>query len=123
MELGTIEIFQIVFTIAAAIFVIIFIPVAFQLFSTMKSINNLVKNLNNELTPALGKLQVAVDQVVEDLKHIDEIFRTTTEITRRIDRTLEVAQNVISSPILKYTSIAFTALRAFFAFRKGRSKK
>jgi predicted PurR-regulated permease PerM len=123
MELGTIEIFQIVFTIAAALFVIIFIPVAFQLFSTMKSINNLVKNLNDELTPALGKLQVAVDQVVEDLKHIDEIFRTTTEITHRIDRTLEAAQNVISSPILKYTSIAFTALKAFMTFRKGRSKK
>jgi len=123
MELGTIEIFQIVFTVAAAIFVIIFIPVAFQLFSAVKSINNLVRNLNNELTPALGKLQVAVDQVVEDLKHIDEIFKTTTEITHKIDRTLGAAQNIVSSPILKYTSIAFTALRAVLAFRKGRSKK
>jgi predicted PurR-regulated permease PerM len=123
MELGTIDIFQIVFTIAAGLFVIIFIPVAFQLFTTMKSINKLVKNLSDELTPALGKLQIAVDQVVEDLKHIDDIFRTTTEITHKIDRTLEAAQNVISSPILKYTSIAFTALRAILAFRKGRSRK
>jgi len=123
MALNTIEIFQIVFTIAAGLFVIIFIPVAFQLFATIKSIDRLVKNLNSELTPALGKLQVAVDQIVEDLKHIDDIFKTTTEITHKIDRTVEAAQNVISSPILKYTSFALTTLKAFLAIRKGRSKK
>ncbi|GFP33066.1 hypothetical protein HKBW3S42_01376 [Candidatus Hakubella thermalkaliphila] len=45
--MGTIEIFQIVFSVSAAIFVVIFIPVAIQLFRTLCSIQRLIKDQND----------------------------------------------------------------------------
>jgi len=121
--MSAIEIFQTIFTIAAVIFVLIFIPVAFQLFATMKSINSVIRKFSHELTPTLNKLQIALDDLIKDLEHVDEILTTTTEVTHKVDRSLGIAQNLISSPILKFTSIAFAGLRTYLKFRKGKVRK
>lgn len=120
--MGTIEIFQIVFSVSAAIFVVIFIPVAIQLFRTLRSIQRLIKDLNSEIIPILGRVQTTVEEVNEELSTVGGILTSLRDVSERVEKTTKTAQQALASPLVKMASLSVSAVKFLSFLRKLRKK-
>jgi uncharacterized protein YoxC len=120
--MGTIEIFQIVFSVSAAIFVIIFIPVAIQLFRTLRSVQRLIKDLNSEIIPILSRAQTTVAEVNEELSTVGDILTSLRDVSERVEKTAKTAQQALASPLVKIASFSVSAVKLLSFLRKLRKK-
>ncbi|GFP31349.1 DUF948 domain-containing protein [Candidatus Hakubella thermalkaliphila] len=120
--MGTIEIFQIVFSVSAAIFVVIFIPVAIQLFRTLRSIQRFIKDLNVEIIPILGRVQTTVEEVNEGLSTVGDILTSLRDVSERVEKTAKTAQQALASPLVKMAGLSVSAVKFLSFLRKLRKK-
>lgn len=95
--------------VALAVF---FIMVLIQLTKTLSSINEFVKEINRDIPPLLTKLQTTIDEVNDELGRVDEIVQTVQEVSEKVSVTTSVAQEIISSPLIKVASISAGARKA-----------
>ncbi len=120
--MSTMEIFQIVFSVSAAVFVVIFIPVAIQLFGTLRSIQRLIKDLNAEIVPILGRVQTTVEEVNEELSTVGGILTSLRDVSERVEKTAKTAQQALASPLVKMASLSVSAVKLLSFLRKLRKK-
>lgn len=96
----------VVLNIALVVLVIFGIAILAQLFRMLGSLNNLVKSINKEVSPLLTKLQTTIDDVNSELERVDEIVASVAEVSEKVQVTTRIAQEVISSPLIKLASFS-----------------
>lgn len=120
--MSTMEIFQIVFSVSAAVFVVIFIPVAIQLFRTLRSVQRLIKDLNSEIIPILSRAQTTVAEVNEELSAVGDILTSLRDVSERVEKTAKTAQQALASPLVKIVSLSMSAVKLLSFLRRLRRK-
>lgn len=123
MDLGIIGTFQIVFAITVAVLVVIFIPVAIQLYKVLGTTNRTLKQLDNEITPLLDQLEHTVGRVNTELASLDQIMRSAKETVGNVSKIAKATRGVISSPVVKYTTALVSLLVTISRLRRRRKKK
>ncbi len=89
-----------------------------QLFRTLGSINQIVKDVNEEVVPMAEKLQLTIDEVNTELSRVDGIVKSAEGVSRKVDATTKVAQEIISSPLIKVAALSAGVKKAFGALVK-----
>lgn len=98
--------------VAAVALAVFFILVLIQLTKTLNSINEFVKEINRDVPPLLTKLQTTIDEVNDELGRVDEIVQTVQEVSEKVSVTTKIAQEIVSSPLIKVASISAGAKKA-----------
>ncbi len=102
-----------VLTAALVILTVAVVFILIQMFRTLGNLNRLISDLGREVPPILSKLQRTVDEVNVELGRVDEIARTVQEVTDKVQVTMEVAQEVVSSPLIKLASLSAGTKKAW----------
>lgn len=110
---------NIVIAIAIAVLTVFICIVAFQLSRTLGSLNHLIKDIDEEVTPMIAKLQVTVDEVNSELERVDEIVESAQNLSRKVDTTTKVAQEIIASPLIKLAALSAGIKKAVGSLTKN----
>ncbi len=103
----------------AIVLLIVFVSgVLLQLFRVLGSINKLIKEMRQEIIPSLNSLRTTIDAVNNELSRFDEIVGSVQEVTDKVSSTTRVAQEIISSPLIKIASFSFGAKKALSSLFK-----
>lgn len=123
MDLGIIGTFQIVFAITVAVFLVIFIPVAIQLYKVLGNANRVLKQVNDEVAPILDQLEHTVERANTELASLDQIVRSAKETASNVRKIAQGIQRVISSPAVRYVTALAGLLVTISRLRRRRKKK
>ncbi len=123
MDLGIIGTFQIVFAITVAVFLVIFIPVAIQLYKVLGNANRVLKQVNDEVAPILDQLEHTVERANTELASLDQIVRSAKETVGNVSKIAKAIRGVISSPAVKYGTALVSLLVTISRLRRRRKKK
>lgn len=96
----------IVLNIALVVLVIFAIAILAQVFRVLGNLNNLAKGVSEEIPPLLAKLQTTVDDINTELERVDEIVASVAEVSEKVQATTRLAQEVVSSPLIKLASFS-----------------
>lgn len=111
-----------ILTILAIVLVFFISSVLLQLSRTLNSLNELIIDVKAEVTPLLTELQTTLDQVNDELSTVDDIVRSMQEVSDKVNATTTVAQEVISSPLIKIASFSAGAKKAISSLAKKKEK-
>jgi uncharacterized protein YoxC len=106
-----------------AVLVVIFIPVAIQLYKVLGTTNRTLKQLDNEITPLLDQLEHTVGKVNTELASLDQIMRSAKETVGNVNKIAKAIRDVISSPAVKYGTALVSLLMTISKLRRRRKKK
>jgi uncharacterized protein YoxC len=112
---------QVVLTLGLLALIGFVISVLVQLHHTLKTFNDLLRNVNRELPPVLIKLQTALDGVNTELDKVQEIVNSFQEVGARVQNTTGMVQRVVTSPVIRVASI-FSGAKTAFSSLVGRKK-
>jgi predicted PurR-regulated permease PerM len=98
--------------IGVFILVVVGIGVLVQLFRVLVTTNRFLDEARREVVPGLNKLQTTIEEINTELARVDDIVESVQDVTEKISSTTRVAQEVISSPLIKIASYSFGARRA-----------
>ncbi|GFP33064.1 hypothetical protein HKBW3S42_01374, partial [Candidatus Hakubella thermalkaliphila] len=96
--------------------------VAIQLFRTLCSIQRLIKDLNVEIIPILGRVQTTVEEVNEGLSTVGDILTSLRDVSERVEKTAKTAQQALASPLVKMAGLSVSAVKFLSFLRKLRKK-
>lgn len=68
---------------------------------TLRSIDRLARNLDEQVLPLARKANRALDEVNEELVRVEGIVRSVEEVSQRVSSTAEMARHALSSPLVK----------------------
>lgn len=122
MDLGIIGTFQIVFAITVAVLVVIFIPVAIQLYKVLGNANRVLKQVNDEVAPFLDQLEHTVERANTELASLDQIVHSTKETLGNVRKIAQGIQRVFSSPAVRYAITLVGLLVVISRLRRRRKK-
>lgn len=122
MDLGIIGTFQIVFAITVAVLVVIFIPVAIQLYKILGNANRVLKQVNDEIAPLLDQLEHTVERANTELASLDQIVHSTKETLGNVRKIAQGIQRVFSSPAVRYAITLVGLLVVISRLRRRRKK-
>lgn len=97
------------------------IAVLIQLQRLIANISRMLADLDREIIPTLRKVQVTLDEVHGELDRIHSVVRTVEEVGDKVSKTARLAQEVISSPLIKAAGLGAGARKVFDTIR-GREK-
>lgn len=100
----------IILLIAATILMLLF------LVRLISGISRFVNEARTEIMPSLHKLQDTIEEVNGELAKVDLIMQSVQGVTDKVSATTKVAQEVISSPLIKIASYSFGAQKAIGRF-------
>jgi len=104
--------------IGLLLLLIVGIGVLVQLFRVLGGINRFLDEARREIVPALNKLQTTIQEINTELARVDDIVESVQEVTDKISSTTRIAQEAISSPLIKIASYSFGARKALKSFLK-----
>lgn len=73
---------------------------------TFTRLNVFLKGLDEEVIPLLTKLQVTLEEVNDQLKTVDGMMDTLSDVTHRVDTTAKTMQSVITNPVKKAAGLS-----------------
>lgn len=95
-----------VLTIAIIVLIVFVITVLVQLTRTLSSLNQFIKDTDRGLIPALEELQLLLKRANGELGRIDEIVSSIQDISDKVQTTMRIAQDIVSSPLIKVASLS-----------------
>lgn len=107
--------------VAIILLIVFIIGVLVQLFRVLGSLNRFIKDTREEIIPSLNSLRSTIEAVNNELSRVDEIVGSVQEVTEKVSSTTKVAQEIVSSPLIKIASFSFGAKKALGSLfkRKG----
>jgi len=99
-----------ILTIAAVAVAVFIVLVLWQLFG-------ILGRVKQEITPILRKLEKTIDEVNQDLARVDDIIKTGEEVVDKVSATTKIAQEAISSPLIKLVSMGAGVKKAYESLR------
>lgn len=95
-----------------AVFLAVFIGlVLFQLF-------NLLRLINREIKPTLSRVQTLIEEVNTELERTGEIVKQAQAVSRKVDTTTKIAQEIISSPLIRLAALGAGLRKALSTLTK-----
>lgn len=82
------------------------VTVLIQLRKTLASAEELIKNVNTQITPLSANLNEAVERVNKELDRVDVVVGSVQEMSERVQVTMEIIREVITSPLVKVASFS-----------------
>lgn len=76
------------------------------------NVSRFIKEVRTEIIPSLHLLQETIEEVNGELAKIDSIMASVQGVTDKVNSTTKVAQDIISSPLIKLASFSFGAQKA-----------
>lgn len=109
-------------SVGVPVLVVLGVAVLVQLTRLIANVNRMLADLDKELIPTLVKLQGTLDEVGEELGRIKGVVETVEEVGDKVTKTARLAQELISSPLIKAAGFGAGA-RNFFDTLRGREKE
>lgn len=92
--------------------------VSVQLFRTLGSLKKLSDEVEREIKPMAQKLQTTIDGVNQELSRVEGIVKSAEGLSKKVDATTKVAQEMISSPLIKVAALSAGIKKAVGALVK-----
>ena len=97
---------------AVAITLTIFVSMAlFQLY-------RLIRDFRQHIKPILSALQTTMEDVNAELERVDEIMKSAEQVSKKVDTTTQVAQELIASPLIRIAAMSAGIRKAVSTFSK-----
>lgn len=101
----------IILTVAAVAVAVFTVLVLWQLFG-------ILGRVKEEVTPILRKVEKTIDEINQDLARVDDIIKTGEQVVDKVNTTTKIAQEAISSPLIKLVSMGAGVKRAYDSLRR-----
>jgi len=98
------------------------IYVLLQLHRTLRSLDEVLQNVNRELPSTLIKLQLALDGVNSELGRVEDLVSSFHDVSAKVHNTTTLVQRVVASPVIRVASLVAGA-RTAFSNLLGRKKE
>lgn len=98
--------------IAFALFMLALVMVVLKLAKTMSLTNRILDDLRKEGLPLVSKLQTTMDHVNNEMGYIDKVLESTEKMAARADSLTRMAQQLITSPLVRIVSLGVGVQRA-----------
>ncbi|MDI7251407.1 DUF948 domain-containing protein [Candidatus Solincola sp.] len=95
-----------------ALFMLSLATVAWKLSRTMAVTNRILDDIRRETLPLLGKLQTTMDHVNREMEYVDGVLEAVESLASRLDSMTSAAQQLVSSPLVRFLSLGIGARRA-----------
>ncbi|RJQ33132.1 MAG: hypothetical protein C4562_01575 [Actinobacteria bacterium] len=82
----------------------------------------LLKNVTNDLTPIMKQLNTTVEEINTELARLDEITKAAEDVVEKVSTTTRIAQEAVSSPLIKLVSVSAGLKKAINSFKGGHKK-
>ncbi len=103
-------ILYIILTIAAVAVAGFIVAVLWQVFG-------ILGRVKQEVTPILRKVERTIDEINQDLARVDDIIKTGEQVVDKVNATTRIAQEAISSPLIKVVSVGAGVKRVIDSLR------
>lgn len=90
---------------AVVILVAFLISAVIQLRITLKSVDKLARNVDDELVPLLKKAHTTLNEVNSELSRVDGIVNSIQEVSDRVQNTTDAAKKLVATPAVKMAGI------------------
>lgn len=104
--------------IALIVLVAAVVIALFFLIKLFMKLSSFINDVQKEIIPSLHMLQNTVEEVNGELAKMDSIMASVQGVTDKVNSTTKIAQEVISSPLIKFASFTYGAQRAVGRFLK-----
>ncbi len=104
-------------SIGIIVLIVLGIVALVRLLQLMKQVREAVTELDKELIPTLLKLQRTLDDVRGELDGVHSVMETVEEVGDKVAKTARIAQELISSPLIKVAGIGAGARKALDTLR------
>lgn len=108
---------NVVVSVGVPILIILGVAALIQLTRLIRDVSRMVGELDRELVPTLLKLQVTLDEVSGELDRIRGVVATVEDVGDKVSKTARLAQEVISSPLIKAAGFGAGARKVFDTLR------
>ena len=88
-----------------------------QLSRLIVNVNRMLADLDKELIPTLVKLQTTMDEVSEELDRVRGVAGMIEDVGDKVAKTARLAQEVISSPLIKAAGLGAGARKVYDTLR------
>lgn len=97
--------FDAVIAIVVVVLAVFIVLVLIELFKTLRSVNNLIKDLGKEIIPTLLKLQESLDQINNELSKVSGVIEAVEDISDKVNVITRLTQEVLSPSLIKLAGI------------------
>lgn len=113
------EVLDIILKIALILMVLGFFAVTVVLLQTMFLVKNTIRELDEEVRPAVKKV---TEMVETETIRVDEMVKVVQDISTKVQATSQIIQEIIASPLIRAAGFAAGTRRAVDTLfgRKGR---
>ena len=98
--------------ISFALVMLAVVVVVLKLARTMSITNLILDDIRKEALPLMGKLQATMDHINGALGYADSILKATEKIAARANSLTKVAQQLVTSPLVRILSVGVGIQRA-----------
>lgn len=106
-----------VVSVGVLLLVVLGMAVLIQLTRLIANVNRMLAELDRELVPTLLKLQSTLDEVNTELDQIRGVVHAVEEVGDKVSKTARLAQELISSPLIKAAGFGAGARKVFDTLR------
>jgi uncharacterized protein YoxC len=108
--------------ISFGIFMLAAVWVMFKLARTMRITNDMLDDLRKQTIPMLSRVQTTMDHINQELEYVDRIMGSAEKIASRVNSMTKLAQQLVSSPIVKIIGVGAGIQRAFGSGKEKEGK-
>jgi uncharacterized protein YoxC len=98
--------------ISFALLMLTLIIVVLKLARTMAITNNILDDIRRETLPLMGRVQTAMDHINNEMGYVDDMLRSAEKLASRANSMTQVAQSLVTSPLVKVLSLGLGVQRA-----------
>ncbi len=110
-----------VVSVGVVLLIALGLAVLVQVTRLISNVNRMLADLDRELIPTLVKLQATLDEVNTELDQIRGVVATVEEVGDKVSKTARLAQELISSPLIKAAGLGAGARKVLDTLR-GRER-
>lgn len=114
-------ILQIILTVGLLVLIGFVIAVLIQLRKTLRTFDELLTNINQDVPSVLSKLQLALDGVNTEMEKVEQLVSSFQEVSDSVQNTTGFVQRAVATPFIRVAGLASGA-GAIFARLVKRDK-
>lgn len=89
-----------------------------QLVRTIGIMNLFLNDVKVETIPLMSRFQTTMDHLNKELERVDNIITAVESMSQRVNTATKVAQEVVTSPLVKALGVGAGAGKAYSKWRK-----
>jgi uncharacterized protein YoxC len=98
--------------ISFAVLMLSLVLVVLKLARTLSITNRMLNDMRKEIIPMVGKLQVTMDHINDEMSYVDGVLKSTQRLAERADSATKAAQKLVTSPLVRVLSLGLGLQKA-----------